>query len=121
MLAFAGTLSDSCFLTTPLPLPAAAHTLSSVTLEEEEKNNNTHTKRLLYLKRDAASNGQDSSSSCVSGLLHHRPEETSNVLCLHPSADCFPWRDRDALESGDWPLVVQLSVESILITPATAG
>lgn len=33
----------------------------------------------------------------------------------------FPWRDRDGLESGDWPLVVQLSVESILITPATGG
>lgn len=38
-----------------------------------------------------------------------------------PSACCFPWRDRDGLESGDWPLVVQLSVESVLITPATGS
>lgn len=36
-------------------------------------------------------------------------------------ASCFPRRDGDGFEIGDWPLVLQLSVESILITPATGG
>lgn len=65
------------------------------------------------------------------GRINHLPatEPSCSILARRrhqtyspcPPAYCFPWRDRDGLESRDWPLVVQLSVESILITPATSG
>ena len=94
-------VSSTCSCTSAMMVKQSVGAQPSLCLQQSRINHHLSAK----VRRDAPS----------------RPQRRHQTRSPCPPASCFPWRDRDGFESGDWPPVLLLSVESILITAATGS